>query len=60
MQRINPLILKAGSIINHISDDRNKEMDNIEIFIKFKNYKKESLMIEKARLIGVFRKSNGS
>ena len=40
MQRINPLILKAGSIINHISDDRNKEMDNIEIFIKFKNYKR--------------------
>ena len=39
-KRINPLILKAGSIINHISDDRNKEMDNIEIFIKFKNYKR--------------------
>ena len=40
MQRINPLILKAGSIINHISDDTNKGMDNIEIFIKFKNYKR--------------------
>jgi len=39
-ERVNPLILNARSIFQHISNDSNKNLDNIEILIKFKNYKK--------------------
>ena len=40
IDRLYPLILNARSIIHHISNDSNKNLDTIEILIKFKNYKK--------------------
>ena len=40
IDRLHPLILNARSIFHHISNDSNKNLDTIEILIKFKNYKK--------------------